>query len=224
MLGGLLVTALLMGLAGAPHCVAMCGAASGGIGATPRRQLAFQAGRVLGYAALGVVAASSFGLLQWGAEHSALLRPFWAMFHVAVFVVGASLAWHGRQPRWLERASHVVWQRLRSRTLDWDVGGGPVVAGALWALLPCGLLYSALMVAALAEHAWEGGLTMSVFGLATAASLQAGPMLWRWWRRGAAASGSPAWGVRVAGAALALASAWALADGLWHDWLRAMCA
>src|SRR5262245_62048789 len=161
MLAGLLFTALLMGLAGAPHCVAMCGAASGGIGRTPKRQLAFQAGRISGYAALGVVAASSFGLLQWGAAHSALLRPFWAMFHVAVFIVGASLVWHGRQPRWLERASHVVWQRLRSRTLHW--GGGPAVAGALWALLPCGLLYSALMVAALAEHAWQGAATMAVF-------------------------------------------------------------
>ena len=145
------------------------------------------------------------------------------MFHVAVLIVGVSLAWRGRQPHWLERGSQLLWQRVRSRTLHWD-GHGPALAGALWALLPCGLLYSALMVAALAEHAWQGAATMGVFGLGTAASLQAGPMLWRWWSKGAAPSRSPAWGVRLAGAALALASAWALGEGLWREGLATLCA
>src|SRR5574337_308834 len=48
---GLVLTALLMGLAGSPHCAAMCGAAVGGIGRTPQKLWAFQGGRLLGYAA-----------------------------------------------------------------------------------------------------------------------------------------------------------------------------
>ena len=60
----LAVTALLMGLAGGPHCIAMCGAACAGLGqaAGERRNEAmwvFQLGRVLGYAALGALAAAS---------------------------------------------------------------------------------------------------------------------------------------------------------------------
>ena len=53
-------TGLLMGLAGGPHCIAMCGAACAGIGraAAGRANRAiwtFQLGRVLGYSALGGV-------------------------------------------------------------------------------------------------------------------------------------------------------------------------
>ena len=49
----LAVTALVMGLAGGPHCIAMCGAACAGIGqaAAPRSTQAitmFQLGRVVG--------------------------------------------------------------------------------------------------------------------------------------------------------------------------------
>ena len=57
----LAVTALVMGLAGGPHCIAMCGAACAGIGqaAAPRSTQAitmFQLGRVVGYSALLVAA------------------------------------------------------------------------------------------------------------------------------------------------------------------------
>ncbi|MEI7441709.1 MAG: sulfite exporter TauE/SafE family protein, partial [bacterium] len=58
----LALTALLMGLAGGPHCLAMCGAACAGIGRSAQMQgagsgtramLLFQLGRVIGYGALG---------------------------------------------------------------------------------------------------------------------------------------------------------------------------
>ncbi|MES1265699.1 MAG: sulfite exporter TauE/SafE family protein, partial [Variovorax sp.] len=54
-------TALVMGLAGGPHCAAMCGAACAGFanaGDSPaRRALAFQAGRLVGYTTAGGIAA-----------------------------------------------------------------------------------------------------------------------------------------------------------------------
>ena len=51
----LMLSALLMGLVGGPHCVAMCGAACTGIvrlsGDRPRRALSvFQVSRITGYA------------------------------------------------------------------------------------------------------------------------------------------------------------------------------
>ena len=52
MLSSLVATALLMGFAGGPHCVAMCGAATAGIGCTQRRLWSFQAGRLVGYSVL----------------------------------------------------------------------------------------------------------------------------------------------------------------------------
>ena len=60
----LAATALFMGLAGGPHCVAMCGAACAGIGRAgdgrnTRSMWTFQAGRVVGYSLMGGVAATS---------------------------------------------------------------------------------------------------------------------------------------------------------------------
>jgi len=64
MQGTLAFTALLMGLAGGPHCVAMCGAACAGLGQVAGAQRAqalsaFQLGRLVGYSLLGALAAIS---------------------------------------------------------------------------------------------------------------------------------------------------------------------
>ena len=112
------MTALLMGLAGGPHCIAMCGAACAGIGqaAGDRRTAAmwtFQLGRVIGYAALGALAAASMQGLGLLSVQSAALRPVWSMFHVATMVLGLVLAWRAQQPVWLERVGKNVWTRVR---------------------------------------------------------------------------------------------------------------
>ncbi|NBY70375.1 MAG: sulfite exporter TauE/SafE family protein, partial [Betaproteobacteria bacterium] len=75
----LALTALIMGLAGGPHCVAMCGAACAGIGHaagqdSSRALVSFQVGRCLGYALLGGVAALSVQALGWLTVESAALR------------------------------------------------------------------------------------------------------------------------------------------------------
>lgn len=214
----LLTAAALAGLAGSPHCLAMCGAACAGIGGqTPRRALAFQAGRLAGYAALGAVVAASAGALQWAAAHATLLKPLWGMFHVAVIVLGASLLWLGTQPAWVERGAQQIWRSLRMRTLSLDTARWPFVAGALWALLPCGLLYAALMLAALADGALEGAAVMAAFALGSGAVLQFGASLGR--RIGMRPG---RWGVRLAGLGLIGASAWALGHGIWPA-LAAWC-
>lgn len=239
MLSSLLLTALLMGLAGGPHCIAMCGAASAGVvrGCGVRRQqglLAFQAGRVFGYAALGAVAAFSAQALQWGASNSALLKPFWGMFHVAVALLGLWLLWRGRQPAWLDALAHRIWQRLQNQRLAvqtqrWPGGLRAASAGALWAILPCGLLYSAVMVAALAPSALGGGLVMAAFALGSGVALHLVPALWLWWqaRGGAQPAGrnvlAGGLGVRVAGLALATASLWAVLHGFWLDYGAQVC-
>ena len=68
MQSSLAVTAVLMGLAGGPHCVAMCGAACAGLAqaAGPRQHqalTAFQIGRLTGYSVLGAVAAGGMQAL-----------------------------------------------------------------------------------------------------------------------------------------------------------------
>ena len=86
----------------------------------------------------------------------------------------------------------------------------PFVLGAGWALMPCGLLYSALLVASLTADAVEGAAVMALFAFGTSISLTAGP--WLMLRLRQARSG--AWAIRLAGLALLLSSGWALWMGL----------
>lgn len=213
----LAATALLMGLAGGPHCVAMCGAACAGIGRSSagtntRSMWIFQAGRVLGYSALGAVAAASMQGLGWLSVHSAALRPVWTLFHVAAALLGLMLLWQARQPVWLEDGARKVWSRVRSVTKG-SAGAAPLLLGVLWSLLPCGLLYSALLVAALTSSALEGAAIMALFALGSSISLMAGPWLWLRLRK----PGSGRWAIRLAGLALLATSLWALWMGLVHN-------
>jgi sulfite exporter TauE/SafE len=206
-----------MGLAGGPHCIAMCGAACAGIGqaAGPNKTSAmwlFQVGRVVGYSALGSLAAASMQGLGWLTVQSAALRPVWTLFHVATFVLGALLLVKAEQPIWLEQAGKKIWQG--ARLLAAGRGrGAPLVIGALWTFLPCGLLYSALLVAALTGSALEGAAVMALFALGTSVSMMAGPWLWLRLR----GSSSGALGMRLAGFALAASSVWALWMAFAHD-------
>ena len=117
-----------------------------------------------------------------------------------------------RQPVWLEAGARRVWARVRAATQSLGLVA-PLGLGAAWALLPCGLLYSALMVAALAGDAVGGAAVMALFALGSGLWLWLGP--WLLLRLGQSARG--AWGMRVAGLALAATSAWGLWMGLVHD-------
>ena len=220
--GSLAITALLMGLAGGPHCVAMCGAACAGLGqAAGQRQGAalwgFQIGRLAGYSALGGVAAATVQGIGWLGNHTAALRPVWTLLHVAALVLGLVLLIRARQPLWLDLPARGLWQRMRR------FGGtrtGQLIMGAMWSLLPCGLLYSALLVAALAGDPVSGAGTMALFAAGSGLWLLAGPWLWlrlvsSGW--GAGSGGAQQlrgeWGVRLAGAALAGSAAWMLLNG-----------
>jgi len=231
-------TALLMGLAGGPHCVAMCGAAcrgvvgSGGAAASRAQATALLlTGRLASYAVGGaLVAASASTLATWS---SALpwLRPWWAMLQVAALMLGIFLVWRGRQPRWMRQAGAGVVDRVSTVALPasrrprgwpaWRQRLRPGALGLLWVAWPCGLLQSALLVAALSGSAAQGALNMAAFAAASSLSLVAAPLLWR---RVFAGRVQPEAAVRLAGAALVLASGWALLHTVQGDFTTPFCA
>lgn len=208
------ITALFMGLAGGPHCVAMCGAACAGIsraaGERSTRALwTFQFSRMAGYALFGAFAAGSVQGLAWLGTNTAAIRPVWTMFHVGALLLGAVLIWQARQPAWIENLGQTVWRKARP-VLTSLGRRAPVVLGVAWALMPCGLLYSALLVASLSANALEGAAIMALFSLGTSISLTTAPWLLLRLRGGR----SGAWGIRLAGLALAATSGWALWMGI----------
>ena len=219
----LALTALLMGLAGGPHCAAMCGAACAGVirvvpiarvGARrPSQSLwLFQAGRLVGYSLAGAAAAQAVQSLAWLTGQTAGLRPVWTLFHLAVLAWGLTLLALARQPEWVSEAGRTVWSRIR----PWaGARGGIFTAGALWAFMPCGLLYSALLVASLGAGPLDGALSMALFAIGSAVSLALAPKLLERLQR----SGDKLrkdWGTRASGLLLAAAAAWALWMDLAH--------
>ncbi len=228
-------TAFVMGLVGGPHCIAMCAAPCSAVvsGKAPsnatvqktppqehalqwlprkkhgQRLLAYHSGRLLGYASVGAAAAMAMQSLAWLTQQTVALRPVWTMLHVAVLAWGLMLMVQARQPVWVERAGRAVWQKVSPMVA---APGGVFVTGFLWALMPCGLLYSALLVAALSGGAVQGALSMALFAIGSGLWLLAGP--WAWLRlRERLNAARASWGTRAAGFLLCGVASWAL----WMD-------
>jgi sulfite exporter TauE/SafE len=219
MTSALLISALFMGLVGGPHCIAMCNTACVGAvqacGARAQRSLwLFQAGRLMAYSALGALAAGSTQALGWLTTQSLAWRPLWSLFHLGLLAVGVWLLVQATQPRWMATLGQQLWLRVRAWASQRGVAA-PLSLGAMWAFMPCGLLYAALMLAALAHEPVQGAAAMAAFALGSGVSLLAAPwLLVRGVRLLKLEAG--AWPVRMAGAALAASSAWAL----WLSWFH----
>jgi uncharacterized protein len=209
----LVLSALMLGLAGAPHCTAMCGAACAAATRGGRSAAwPFHLTRVAAYASAGALVAAGVGALSALGQLSPALRPLWTLAHAAALGLGLWLLWQGRQPAWLQhfgRAPTLAvpdaqgWQRMQ-------VPLRASAAGAAWVAWPCGLLQSALVVAALANTATGGAAVMAVFAAATSAGLIVGPWLWQRLGGQGASRAVVVLATRTAGALLAAASAWAL--------------
>ncbi len=215
----LISAAALMGLAGLPHCAAMCAAPCTALTRGAGSQPVFQMARVAGYAAAGAVAAWSVGALRDGLAWSPALRPLWSLLHLAALACGLWMLWRGQWPAFLQRATATV--NTSALPGGWQAISGPMRsagAGALWIAWPCALSQSALLVAALASTPQQGAAAMAAFALASSPALWLAPMVMRRVRtgqgRGAVWAGA-AVPTRAAGALIALGSAWALGHGLW---------
>jgi sulfite exporter TauE/SafE len=221
----LAASAFLMGLAGTPHCAAMCGAACGALApARPgdpgtRRRLALHAARILSYSLAGaLVAASVAGIAV--VAHARMLQPVWTLFHVAAIAFGLWLLWSARTPAWFGAAPARLERFTGSSPVRFvrrlPPSGRAGLAGLAWVALPCGLLQSALVVAALASSALSGALVMAAFATASAIGLWLGPAAWHFLRRGGRNTGAGAGSVaiRLAGLLLAGSSLFAVWHGL----------
>ncbi len=175
-----LATALLAGLLGSAHCAAMCGGIATALGAVPggagrnRQLLLYHLGRIASYATAGAIAGTlgaaagfAFAVSGW----SEILRLATAAM---VIVIGLDIALSGSsRGRWLklpERWGARLWRRMAPRArlaLPASPDGRALVLGLLWGWLPCGLVYSVLLAAAVAGGGASGAVTMIAFGLGT---------------------------------------------------------
>jgi len=176
-----LLTALLIGLFGASHCLVMCGgiAAATGNSSLPERRLAsllaFNGGRISSYAVAGLlVGAAGLWLQQL---HDSLMLLLRSLAGVMLILMGLYVA---RWASWLtriERLGNYLWRFLQPQTgrlLQQSSLTARFGLGMLWGWLPCGLIYSTLSWVAANGDPLLGALTMATFGLGTLPALLAG--------------------------------------------------
>ncbi|GAB5550118.1 MAG: sulfite exporter TauE/SafE family protein [Sandaracinaceae bacterium] len=205
-----LVSAFLFGLLGSGHCAGMCGPLV--LAAAQRHRTAaelqvhqalYHLGKTLAYATLGAAAGALAGLAGDGlaAVAQSGQRVLSVALGLGLVALGIALLAGRRLPEgsaWAFRLpvfGAVFKALVRERSLRASVG-----LGFLNGLLPCGLVYAGLGVAATTGSALGGALSMAAFGLGTAPALVAVGTL------GYAAR--PAWRSRMqraAGALLVLA-------------------
>jgi sulfite exporter TauE/SafE len=214
MLASLAFAAVAMGVAASPHCVVMCGSPCAALTCHRRADaLGFHVGRIAGYAAGGAAAAASVAALGTWTRELPALRPIWLLVHLAFLGMGLWWLLAGAMPRLLMRDTATPIRVVRRDGRPWR----PRLAGLAWIAWPCGAVQAALVLSSMAEGAAGGAVVMASFAVASMPALAAAPWLWRRWRtfagRQVPEAATTAWGYRIAGLALTLGSAWAVAIG-----------
>ncbi|POP51355.1 sulfite exporter TauE/SafE family protein [Zhongshania marina] len=189
--------AFLLGLAGSPHCLGMCGGITGLLSASvaaPTRQqgniiaseqklsnglhsvyysVLFQLGRISSYALLGAILGGSIAAARSFADTQLLpiSQGLRILASVMLILMALSIAgWRGLALT-LEKVVGGLWQKLQplsKHLIPINTPAKALAIGGLWGLLPCGLIYSTLIWSALSSSAAQSAILMACFGLGTA--------------------------------------------------------
>ena len=170
---------LLSGLLGSlGHCLGMCGplnlmlAAKIRENALPPLQsfLLYHASRVTVYVLLGSLVGAFGSLLGLSTRLTGVGGMVSLVLGLAILLLG--LGYLGWLPAlWWEGAGGGWWNKAMSNALRYKGRFGVAALGVLNGLLPCGLVYGALLLAASTGLAWRGALAMAAFGLGTLPAL-----------------------------------------------------
>ncbi len=166
--------ALLTGLLGGAHCVAMCGGIATGFSTHSRGGWAAMQpnlGRVLGYMLAGAIVGGLGGGLLSLARLPWLPVVMRAAVGVVLVLAGLRmLDRKGRIPRFFGGPGNQLWQALRplqQRLLPANTASKRIALGMLWGWMPCGLSTTLLAAAWLSASPVHGALTMAAFGVGT---------------------------------------------------------
>lgn len=174
-----MLSAFGLGLAGAGHCLGMCGGIAVALGAGDGKKTVHTAvyhlGRIVSYAILGAAAgfaASISDIAVWtiGLRYTA----GFLLLAMGLYVTGW---WRGMAR--LEQAGAKLWQpvqKFSSRFLPIRNWRHALGLGLCWGLMPCGLIYSSLAWAATTQQPLLAALLMFCFGLGTLPAMLATSM------------------------------------------------
>jgi sulfite exporter TauE/SafE len=177
------ITVLLAGFFGSSHCLGMCGAivvlfeapdANAGGASAWLRRLSYNLGRGSFYVLLGATAGLSGGIVTQAAGVAPVLMALRLVAAALVIAIGLNLIFDWQLTRFVESAGAGLWRRmsrLARHVLPANTIPRAIAAGFIWGSLPCGLVYSAVAIAATSGTALTGATIMLAFWLGTLPTL-----------------------------------------------------
>jgi len=173
----ILAAAFVTGLLGSAHCFGMCAGISGlfavnvnvaSLKTQVPKAIAYNSGRILSYAILGAaIAVIGKTMLSGISQYAALIR---FTSGALIILVGLQLAFGWRILAPLESAGAKIWNRIAPAAkglVPVETTAQALGLGLIWGWLPCGLVYSVLLLAATTAEPTSGALVMIAFGLGT---------------------------------------------------------
>ena len=137
----------------------------------PRRMLlfstAYNVGRISSYALAGLVAGLAGHLIRLTEQGFTVLQ--WLAGVILVYA-GLRLAGWAGNIVWLGRIGHQVWRYLQPigrPLMPIDRFHKAYLMGMIWGWLPCGLVYTALVLAAASGDSLSAAVFMLAFGIGT---------------------------------------------------------
>ncbi len=160
--------AFILGLATSLHCTLMCAPLQAVVlgkwlgGGKIGRILIYHGGRILTYVIMGVfigIIGNSLGVQSWQKEFSLLAGLSLLLGYFSIRIL-----------RWDQRMNNIItpWLiRLQSRNYQRKNNWRFLIGGSINGLLPCGMVYAALIPAAATGYPDLAGIAMGMFGLGT---------------------------------------------------------
>ena len=181
----ILITSFFMGLMGGVHCTFMCGAVVGilsnslpiEIQKNPQKliyfQLTYNIGRISTYIVMGIIFATFSSVLASQIGMTGIEQFFRILAAIMMIFAGLFIAGFSNKIQIIEKIGQKLWSKLEpfsKKYLPITNYKNAFLFGFFWGNLPCGLVYTALILT-LSVSPIDGGLIMLFFGLGTLPAL-----------------------------------------------------
>lgn len=132
--------------------------------------LLYNAGRIGTYLLLGALA-GAIGAVGWWIQHALPVQQMlFLLTNFLLLMMGLYVYGVRSVGVFVEKTGGMLWQFIQPlavRQIQHHGATATVFTGALWGLVPCGMVYGALLAALFSGSAVNGALLMLAFGLGT---------------------------------------------------------
>jgi len=174
-----LIAAFGMGALASAHCSVMCGGIAGALAMGAGNQgsrwpvlIGYQVGRISSYAVAGASIAGVGAIAVSWLDMDTVRLSTRVATSIVLSIAGLSMLGIGRAPG--QRWGMAAWRYLAPharRYLPVRHVGQALALGAVWGWMPCGFVYTVLLLAWLSMDPWRSAAIMLAFGLGTMPAL-----------------------------------------------------